>query len=127
MSKSAFCLQLHLPLTIWPDFPPKGCTLQILPIVVFQPKIPFVKINLQSFRGTWIPKFLRICGKKSYLSWSPDCTSTRRRNWQSCKMSILLHAGVNICPKKSETVYPEIWPILKLSVLINHKIFKTVY
>ena len=29
--------------------------------------------------------------------------------------------------KKSETVYPEIWAILKLSVLINRKIFKTVY
>ena len=28
--------------------------------------------------------------------------------------------------KKSETVYPEIWAILKLSVLINQKIFKTV-
>ena len=27
--------------------------------------------------------------------------------------------GVNICPKKSEIVYPEIWGILKLSVLIR--------
>ena len=36
-------------------------------------------------------------------------------------------AGVNICPKKSETVYPEIWGILKLSGLINQKIFETVY
>ena len=29
--------------------------------------------------------------------------------------------------KKSETVYPEIWGILKLSGLINQKIFETVY
>ena len=29
--------------------------------------------------------------------------------------------------KKSETVYPEIRDILKLSGLINQKIFKTVY
>ena len=29
--------------------------------------------------------------------------------------------------KKSETVYPEIWDILKLSGLINQKIFETVY
>ena len=29
--------------------------------------------------------------------------------------------------KKSETVYPEIWGILKLSVLVHQKIFKTVY
>ena len=36
-------------------------------------------------------------------------------------------AGVNICPKKSETVYPGIRGILKLSVLVNQKIFKTVY
>ena len=35
--------------------------------------------------------------------------------------------GVNICPNKSETVYPEIWGILKLSGLINQKIFKTVH
>ena len=33
---------------------------------------------------------------------------------------------VNICPKKSESVYPEIWGILKLSGLINQKIFETV-
>ena len=38
-----------------------------------------------------------------------------------------VEAGVNICPKKSETVYPEIWGILKLSGLINQKIFETVY
>ena len=31
-------------------------------------------------------------------------------------------AGVNICPKKSETVYPPIWGILKQSVLLNKKI-----
>ena len=36
-------------------------------------------------------------------------------------------AGVNICPKKSETVCPEIWGILKLSGLINQKIFETVH
>ena len=29
--------------------------------------------------------------------------------------------------KKIETVYPEIWGILKLSGLINQKIFETVY
>ena len=29
--------------------------------------------------------------------------------------------------KKSETVYPGIWGILKLSVLVNQKVFKTVY
>ena len=29
------------------------------------------------------------------------------------------HPGVNICPKKSETVYAPIWGILKLSVLLN--------
>ena len=40
---------------------------------------------------------------------------------------VKLLAGVNICPKKSETVYPEIWGILKLSVLVNQKIFKTAY
>ena len=28
------------------------------------------------------------------------------------------YSGVNICPKKSETVYPKIWGILKLSGLI---------
>ena len=27
--------------------------------------------------------------------------------------------GMNICPKKSETVYPPIWGILKLSVLLK--------
>ena len=32
--------------------------------------------------------------------------------------------GVNICPQKSETVYPPIWGILKLSVLLNHYILK---
>ena len=31
-------------------------------------------------------------------------------------------AGVNICPKKSETVYSPIWGILKQSVLLNKKI-----
>ena len=31
---------------------------------------------------------------------------------------------VNVCPKKSETVYPLIWGILKLSVLLNQKILK---
>ena len=41
--------------------------------------------------------------------------------------SIVFYSGVNICPKKSETVYPGIWGILKLSVLVNQKIFKTVY
>ena len=39
----------------------------------------------------------------------------------------MIWTGVNICPKKSETVYPEIWGILKLSGLINQKIFETVY
>ena len=36
--------------------------------------------------------------------------------------------GVNICPKKSETVYPGIRGIFKSSVLVvvNQKIFKTV-
>ena len=29
--------------------------------------------------------------------------------------------------KKAETVYPEIWGILKLRGLINQKILKTVY
>ena len=33
-------------------------------------------------------------------------------------------AGVNICPKKSETVFPPIWGILKLAVLLNQKILK---
>ena len=33
---------------------------------------------------------------------------------------------MNICPKKSETVYPGIWGILKLSVLVNQKIFKKI-
>ena len=49
----------------------------------------------------------------------PFILQVRRREEQE--------AGVNICPKKSETVYPEIWGILKLSVLINQKIFETVY
>ena len=43
---------------------------------------------------------------------------------QSKSLSI---TGVNICPKKSETVFPGIRGILKLSVLVNKKIFKTVY
>ena len=34
--------------------------------------------------------------------------------------------GVNICPIISETVHPEIWGILKMSGLINQKIFETV-
>ena len=36
-------------------------------------------------------------------------------------------SGVNICPKKSEPVYPGNLGILELSVLVNQKIFKTVY
>ena len=39
---------------------------------------------------------------------------------------VMCKAGVNICPKNSETVYVEIWGILKLFGLINQKIFETV-
>ena len=79
--------------------------------------------------GNEYPDLSRWCSFPSCWTeyWSTENSLLEVVYLQRHLQEDLCNAGVNICPKKSETVYPEIWGILKLSGLINQKIFETVY
>ena len=82
--------------------------------------------NVAAAVGTWLlshfsdyPSPINAC-----LQINPLCLNFLSTFIQLGTQQQATVAGVNICRKKSEIVYPPIWGILKLSVLLNRKILK---